>query len=200
MIFIKNSEKGKVKTRLAATLGDKKALEIYGALLKKTKLETSSLSGVTKRVYYSNFQENDDIWSTDSFEKEVQHNGGLGERMIHAFEAGFKEGYDKICIIGSDCWDLESQRIEDAFNALDNHDFVVGPANDGGYYLLGMSYFLKDLFEGKEFSTDTVYKEAIDEIKKAGKTVRELGELIDIDTEEDLRNTALWHQILQEGK
>ncbi len=196
MIFIKNIELGKAKTRLAKTVGDVKALEVYKALLKKTMEAVKPLENTDKIVYYSNHVDLNDQWSNEVFEKAVQYNGSLGERMIHAFKKGFEEGYEKICIIGSDCWDLETDRLKEAFDAMDVDDFVIGPANDGGYYILGMSYYFERLFAGKEFSTDTVCEEAVNEILNAQKTVKKLEILSDIDTEEDLKNTPLWKDLI----
>ena len=196
LIFIKNEVKGKVKTRLAATLGPDKALEVYRALLDKTCDVVHALSGVDKRVYYSDEVVTGDRWDLPGFTKAVQHPGDLGQRMTAAFQKGFEDGYEQVCIIGSDCWDLTTDRLQEAFAGLSKNDFVAGAANDGGYYLLGMTFFLEALFKGKTFSTDSVYKEALNEIVKAGKQVHELGILTDIDNEGDLKGTALWPQLM----
>ncbi len=197
IIFIKNEEKGKVKTRLAKTLGDDKALEIYQALLDKTMLVSQNLVGVDKVVYYSNYTAENDRWEQPQFDKDVQFSGSLGERMTHAFNKGFESGYEQICIIGSDCWDLDTPRLLEAFESLDTHSFVAGPANDGGYYLIGMSYFLESLFKDKTFSTETVYSEAIAEFTKTGMPYKELGVLTDIDNEDDLKQTSLWEKMMK---
>lgn len=200
LIFIKNEVKGKVKTRLAETLGEDSALEIYRMLLDKTLQAANGLQNVDKIVYYGDYIAKDDRWQKDHYAKSVQYNGSLAERMSKAFEEGFRKGYESICIIGSDCWDLGADRLQEAFSVLENKDFVIGPANDGGYYLLGMNELLSSLFEGKTFSTDTVLKEAVLEIQTAGKTLARLPELIDIDTEDDLRKTALWSQLAAHQK
>lgn len=199
LIFIKNEVKGKVKTRLAATLGDDEALRAYQALLDKTCQITNALTSVEKRVYYSDQIAEKDRWDLPGFEKAVQYPGDLGERMTDAFEKGFKDGYQQICIIGSDCWDLSTTHLADAFAALDQHDFVAGPANDGGYYLLGMTHYLPALFKDKTFSTDSVYAEAIAEIKTAQKSAHEMEVLTDIDNEDDLKQTTLWSQLYVDG-
>lgn len=200
IIFIKNEEEGKVKTRLAKTLGDQKALEIYQRLLDKTKEVALQLTEVDKALYYSGFIAENDRWPTKHFNKKLQHQGSLGERMSAAFTEGFEKGYQQICIIGSDCWDLDAKRLQEAFDALDTHSFVAGAANDGGYYLLGMSYFLNSLFQGKTFSTSSVYNEAIAEIKKTGDPYKELDILTDIDNEDDLKQTSLWEEVFNTAK
>lgn len=200
IIFIKNEEEGKVKTRLAKTLGDKKALEVYQRLLEKTKEVAMQLSEVDKALYYSGFIVHNDRWPEEHFYKKVQYQGSLGERMANAFSEGFKKGYRQICIIGSDCWDLDIAMLQKAFDALENNSFVAGAANDGGYYLLGMSYFLESLFKNKTFSTDSVYAEAIEEIKNTGDAYKELDILTDIDNEDDLKQTSLWEQVFSTTK
>ena len=186
IIFIKNVVKGKVKTRLAKDLGDDKALEIYKQLLEHTKSITQDL-GLSKHIYYSDQITENDIWNRSKFSKKVQSGGDLGERMSNEFLAGFNDGQHSICIIGSDCYDLTSQIIEQAFESLKSHDYVLGPANDGGYYLLGMNDFTPQLFENKTYSTNDVFKEALYEIKKLNKSYIVLPELTDIDDVNDLK-------------
>lgn len=199
LIFIKNEVMGKVKTRLASTLGDSKALEVYRSLLDKTMQETSQLLNVDKIVYYSDEIAHNDRWDDAEFGKEIQYPGSLGERMIRAFRSGFEKGYTNICIIGSDCWDLDHHVLGRAYADLKSNDFVIGPANDGGYYLLGMNELLPELFEGKTFSTESVFQEAVKEIEQAGKRYSVLPELIDIDTEKDLQKTDLRHVLTPSG-
>lgn len=186
IIFIKNSIKGKVKTRLAKDLGDDKALKIYTQLLKHT-CNISKGIDINKDVYYSKYIEKNDIWSTNIFNKYIQEGKDLGERMANAFQKGFEANNQSICIIGSDCYNLTSQIIEDAFKKLRTHDFVIGPANDGGYYLLGMNQYYPQIFKNKTYSTANVFRETIDEIKKLGNNYFVLPELIDIDNINDLK-------------
>ncbi len=190
IVFIKNTEKGKVKTRLAKTIGDEKALSVYQQLLSHTHQITSPLA-VAKQVYYSNFVAENDMWNDGNFTKHIQQGNDLGERMSTAFEQGFKSGHQPICIIGSDCYALNTQIIETAFEQLKSSDVVLGPATDGGYYLLGMNHFYPDLFTNKTYSTAHVYKEAREEVEKLHKTLYTLPELSDIDTIDDLVRSGL---------
>ena len=185
LIFIKNSVKGKVKTRLAKDLGDDKALEIYKQLLQHTHGITKDLD-IHKEVIYSDYIEQNDIWNGSVFAKKTQSGNDLGERMSFAFNEGFESGNQSICIIGSDCYDLTSQIITEAFESLKKHDFVIGPANDGGYYLIGMNEFHSQIFDNKTYSTNDVFQEAIDEMKKLNKSYFILPELTDIDDVNDL--------------
>ena len=145
IIFIKNPEKGKVKTRLAKTVGDDKALQIYLALMEHTRAIALSVEAQRYLFYSQSIGEQDD-WSDQQFIKKIQASGDLGQRMEQAFSKALAEN-EKVLIIGSDCASLIATIVEQAFVALDDHDYVLGPAMDGGYYLLGMkkpSAFLFD--------------------------------------------------------
>lgn len=185
LIFTRNPELGKVKTRLAKTVGDKTALEIYKFLLKKTR-DISSKTTSDKAVYYSVKIRNNDIWDTKSYQKHQQLGKDLGLRMLNAFKNSFDAGYKKVLIIGSDLYDLSTEEIEIAFNELDTNDVVIGPAEDGGYYLLGMNAFQEDIFKNKDWGTDTVRKDTLTDLKD--KKVKLLELKNDIDLYEDILN------------
>ncbi len=185
MVFVKNPRLGKVKTRLAATLGNHKALEIYHLLLEKTKVEIMPLM-VDKEIHYSDFIDQDDLWSNHDFRKFKQSGEDLGTRMSNAFKMGFEKGYDSICIIGSDCFDITSDIIDSAFKTLNACDFVIGPANDGGYYLLGMTKYNPSLFKNMAWSTSKVLEDSIQKIKVLGASFQLLQTLTDVDEEKDL--------------
>ncbi len=185
LIFIKNPAAGKVKTRLAATLGDDKALDVYKALTNYTQKITAELD-VDRQVWYSSYINDEDSWSTERFKKRLQKGNDLGERMNSAFEEAFDKGCTKVVIIGSDCPDLTSNHIKKAFSQLDEVDCIIGPSEDGGYYLLGLSKKLPELFKDKEWSTESVLEEAVNTLKLHGFSYELLEELNDIDTEEDL--------------
>lgn len=196
IIFIKNPQLGKVKTRLAKTVGDEKALEIYLELSKITRencemslrgtRQLRGQSAIKPYVFYSDFINKNDDWSNDIFEKAVQSGDDLGDRMSNAFTF-ILQNHAKACIIGSDCPTLSVEILEAAFEALDNHDFVVGPSTDGGYYLLGMNGNTPPqyLFENMVWSTENVLSETLKRIKAQHKTVALLPELTDVDEEKD---------------
>ncbi len=185
IIFVKNEEAGKTKTRLGASIGDEEALKAYQKLLKWTCKQTRDLK-VTKEVWYSRFIPENDIWSEANFKKEIQSGEDLGIRMSNAFQRSFeKEGFEKVIIIGSDCAELTSETIQKAFEELDSHDFVIGPAEDGGYYLLGMRKFYPLVFEEITWSTRSVFNETIKKIEELEATLFVLKTLNDVDTLED---------------
>ena len=166
LIFTRNPEFGKVKTRLARDIGHQAALDIYKFLLAHTAKICTPLD-TEKAVYYSEEIPNNDLWNATVFQKKKQIGEDLGERMQNAFAEGFNLGYSKIIIIGSDLYDIETKDLEQAFNVLNNHEIVIGPAEDGGYYLLGMKQLYPKLFKNKNWGTATVLQDTINELKKS---------------------------------
>lgn len=185
LIFVKNPIAGKVKTRLARSVGTEKALEVYHKLLDITREITTSLS-CHRQVWYSNYVDDEDRWEKGDYEKRLQSGGDLGDRMQNAFKQAFADEYEKVVIIGSDCAELTQEIIEEAFNTLDNCDVVIGPSKDGGYYLLGMNSFYGDLFSGINWSTPAVYEQTIGRVKELDLSFRSLRTLNDIDTKQDI--------------
>ena len=186
LIFVKNPELGKVKTRLAATLGDERALHVYRQLLERTRAVTQPLN-VDKTVYYTPAVQHDDEWDPAYYQKALQTDGDLGERMAQAFAAGFAQGYERVCIIGSDCYQLTTDILRQAFDALATHDLVIGSSTDGGYYLLGTRQLHPELFQGKHWSTASVSKDTIATAEQQHLRWYELPTLTDIDEEADLK-------------
>jgi rSAM/selenodomain-associated transferase 1 len=185
IIFTKNPVHGQVKTRLAATIGRDKALDIYKQMLRYTVAITSNLA-VIKYLYYSDSITKDDYWSDKIYTKELQHGADLGARMENAFRHLFELEYQRIVIIGTDCPELTPGVISSAFDSLKNNDVVIGPASDGGYYLLGMNKMYAGLFHDIAWSSETVLQDTLTACSGAKLATTILGELSDIDTEEDL--------------
>ena len=186
IIFIKNPEIGKVKTRLAATIGAQKALDIYKKLLKYTAQITGELS-LEKHVWYSSYIDKNDPFFKSDYLKFLQAEGGLGEKMSEAFEMVFDQGAEKVVIIGSDCAELEPHHITEAYDQLDKVDVVLGPAKDGGYYLLGMNHFYPELFKEMTWSNSEVLHETLKRAQGSNLKSYLLPELNDVDTFEDFQ-------------
>ena len=184
LIFVRNPVLGQVKTRLARTVGDAEALRIYRILLEKTRIAARQVTA-ERRLCYSDFADLLDDWPNADFHKKTQHSGDLGKRMEAAFEDAFAIGANKVVIIGSDCRDLTGAILQEAFDALDKADFVLGPVPDGGYYLLGMKQLEPSVFHDIEWSTETVRERTLEKIEAARLTCVLLRELRDVDTEED---------------
>ncbi|MBD1395562.1 TIGR04282 family arsenosugar biosynthesis glycosyltransferase [Pontibacter sp. JH31] len=188
MLFVRNPELGKVKTRLAASVGPETALDIYLHLLRHTRDITQELP-VDKVVYYSEKVEQQDLWPDARYLKKVQPPGDLGEKMKLAFETAFAEGYTSVVIIGSDCHQLTSDIVNQAFDELKTHEVVIGPALDGGYYLLGMRHLHPELFHNKRWSTEHVFPDTLYDIERLHLSHTLLPYLSDIDKLEDLQES-----------
>lgn len=188
LIFAKNPDLGKAKTRLARTVGDEAALRIYKALLAHTQSLVQEVA-VDRAVFYADrLGDEGDGWPNGQFLREVQSGTDLGQRMLKAFQWGFEAGYQKIAIIGTDCFQLNAEILQQAFDRLDDHKAVVGPAKDGGYYLLGITQLWEELFQNKNWSTDEVMPATLQDLAAAGATVHQLPTLSDVDIEADLPN------------
>ena len=185
IIFIKNPVLGKVKTRLAGTVGDETALEVYKELLNYTQ-KITLLIDADKFLFYADFLQREDEWPNDRFIKHLQKGNNLGERMYTAFEDIFLNKYQKVIIIGSDCLDLSASVIEDAYKFLNESDVVIGPAKDGGYYLLGMKNLHPCLFKNIAWSTSQVLKQTVSICRSQHLNYSLLPTLTDIDVENDL--------------
>lgn len=194
IIFVRNPEKGKVKSRLAKDIGNDKSLEVYNFLLQYTRDITVSCN-CSHFVFYSSYIHLNDVFDDDLFTKFVQEGEDLGERMTNAFKKVFELGCRKVCIIGSDCYELQTEIIIESFEKLDTNDIVIGPAKDGGYYLLGMKHLYGDLFTEKEWGTSSVLDDTMYTISKLNITCLELPVLNDIDTIEDLLETNILTQL-----
>ena len=194
IVFTRNPELGKVKTRLAKTVGNAIALKIYTFLLERTRDIAVQVSA-DKAVYYSVKVRENDIWDANNFQKHQQVGEDLGIRMLHAFKNGFKAGYEKVMIIGSDLYDLTAETIENAFIALEDNEVVIGPAEDGGYYLLGMNSLEEKVFKNKDWGKQTVRKDTLEDLKD--KKVFLLGELNDVDVFEDIEHHPAFQTFLK---
>lgn len=183
--FVKNPIAGKVKTRLAKTIGDQKALDIYLTLCAYTR-DVMLTVDCKRYVFYDQELIQDDLWSEPDFNKRVQHAGGLGERISTAFEEILFQ-HKKVLIIGSDCPQIKQQHLELAFQSLDETDVVIGPSLDGGYYLLGLTQNHPFLFTDMPWSTAQVYGTSLRRLFENNLSITELERLSDVDVESDLK-------------
>lgn len=188
IVFVRYPTEGKVKTRLAAALGNRAAKEVYGIVSKRVLSEVIRIGKAYRYAFYSDLNEKEQIreWLGGKFLLAHQEGKLLGERMLNAFIKVFSHGAKKAVIIGSDIPDLTGKLIEETIAKLDGCDVVIGPAKDGGYYLLGMKTIYPSLFEGIEFGTSTVLSQTCAALDRLGLRYSMLRELHDIDTEEDL--------------
>ncbi len=194
LIFSRNPELGKCKTRLAETVGDETALDIYNFLLRHTVSITENLN-VAKQVWYSEEIWDDDIWDDAFYDKRLQNGPELGVRMANAFQEGFASGYERIIIIGSDMFDLTQNDLENSFAQLKKNDFVIGPAEDGGYYLLGMKAFKPELFRNKIWGEKAVLKDTLENLDNEKFIILEKRN--DVDVYEDIKDDKAFKHFLK---
>ena len=185
IIFTKPPVPGMVKTRLAATLGEEKALDVFNRLQSHTKKIISPIQ-CHKKIFYADHIPEKDLWYGTTPDTFVQSGDGLGERMQNAFRHAFDNDNQKIILIGSDIADIETKDIDEAFQALEEHEVVLGPAKDGGYYLIGMTKFLPFLFINKKWSHPDLLSDTIHDLHSANISFQLLTPRQDIDFYEDL--------------
>lgn len=183
-IFIKNPELGKAKTRIAKDSSDEIALSIYSKLLNITRTLCNKVK-TNRYVFYSQFIDESDEWTTNSFNKKLQGGSNLGEKMSNGFQVLFTEQYNKVLLIGSDCPYITEEIINEAYSSLDKHDFVFGPTYDGGYYLIGMKEFRPIIFSNIEWSTEHVLNKSLERAASIGCKYHLLPTLQDIDHLDD---------------
>ncbi|MFZ4375304.1 MAG: TIGR04282 family arsenosugar biosynthesis glycosyltransferase [Saprospiraceae bacterium] len=185
VIFVKNARRGHVKTRLASSLGEDKALAIYLALCERVRNVCLGFSGKCY-VYYSEYIPSEpDLWEDDFFIKRKQDPViDLGLRMKAACNE-LLPVHSSVILIGTDIPHLTTNILEESILLLENTDVVLGPSDDGGYYLIGMKKTNDYLFQNMTWSIDTVLSESIQRINMNKMTYNLLKTLSDIDTADD---------------
>lgn len=188
IVFVRYPVEGKVKTRLAATLGNKVAKELYKNFAEAVINSVKKIKNTYKYVFYSDKNEKPLIkkWLGINFIYAAQSGNDLGERMKEAFRIVFSHGAKKAVIVGTDIPDLSKEIINKGIEALENSDVVIGPCKDGGYYLLGIKKYYPQIFEDIKYSSANVLAQTLKKIKESNLTVTLINELQDIDTEGDL--------------
>lgn len=184
LIFTKNPIPGKVKTRIGNVKGHDVALKVYKNLLKHTSAITEPLEKVSLKVFFNESIEGDEIWSSDIYKKALQVEGNLGMKMSDAIKNALVDS-EKVVLIGSDCAALSTTHLKEAFEKLDHYDIVIGPAEDGGYYLIGMKEFHREIFENMPWSEDHLLEETHNKIESLQLNPYYLEKLSDIDFWED---------------
>ena len=195
IVFTRFPVEGKVKTRLAKNMGNKFAVSFFRVCAEHTFRQLLKVKETGPELFLFCSEENEIEqvmkWAGNNFKYYSQQGSDLGIKMFNAFNTVFKKGYKKVIIIGTDSPDVSMNIIQSAISALDNFSVVIGPANDGGYYLLGFKSKLIDLFSGIEWSTNSVLDNTIEKLNNSKINYFMLEELTDIDTLDDLQN---WHR------
>ena len=189
LLFIKALVKGQVKSRLAAGVGSDAALELYERFV----LDTIDKIGLLRIPFRTCFfpphaEEAMRAWLGNEHDYSPQEGNDLGERMESAFARAFSEGYTRAVLIGSDIPELTTVMLSQALSSLDTHDAVLGPAADGGYYLIGFTSltFQPAVFHGIAWGRNTVRTETLARLARSNLRVHLLAELNDVDTRDDL--------------
>ena len=182
MVFIKDSSKYPVKTRLKTSIGKNKSICVYNQILKKTVLVLKNIKSDIAVFHYNSIISKNPFKNFSKWNK-IQIGENLGKKISNAFNWGFKKGYKKIIIIGSDLWDLNEEIINTGFIELNKNKVVIGPSIDGGYYLLGLNKKMPKIFEGIKWGTQSVLAETLKLLEHEPYILPELN---DIDTFEDL--------------
>jgi len=188
ILFVKYPEKGKVKTRLAKDIGNEKALLIYKKLVSKLLNQIDS-NNYDISIYYFPENKKNEVkkWINLPDIKYLPQSGDdLGARMLNAFKDSISLKYAKTVIIGTDCLEINDNIISKSFYLLDDSDLVLGPATDGGYYLIGLKTIIEPLFKNISWSTEKVFKQTLNKAKELNIKYKYLDFLSDIDTLEDL--------------
>jgi rSAM/selenodomain-associated transferase 1 len=191
LFFVRNPERGEVKTRLAATLGQKVARDLYRCFILDM-LSALEVAGFRIIICYYPEDALDDLKGIfgDRYAFQPQYGEDLGERMKNGMADSFQQGFDRAIVIGSDMPDLPGAFILESFSALEMYDSVIGPAFDGGYYLIGFQRhtFLPEAFQGVQWGTEIVLRQTLAILRDNHRTAYLLPCLRDIDTLEDLRS------------
>lgn len=187
LVFVRAPEPGRVKTRLAAAIGPDPALRVYRRLAEHT-IREALASGSEVRVHYTPEGSGDAVraWLGGGPVYLSQSEGDLGERMRAAFARAFGDGRQRVVIIGSDLPEMREELLRRAFALLDAHEAVLGPARDGGYYLLGLKGLPEGIFDGIAWSTPSVLAATQERLRAAGIAPAMLETLSDVDEAEDL--------------
>ena len=186
IVLAKAPLKGEVKNRLGKNIGMGRSKWVYEQLLyhtskvtKKTKIKTVLFKNKNHKKLESLFKH-----SITSF---LQKGKDLGEKMENTFLWAFEKKYQKVILIGTDLWSLNEKIVINSFKILNDNDLVIGPSYDGGYYLIGMKKFNKNIFKNIPWSTNKVLEKTISKTK--GKKISFLEIANDIDSFSDLKSS-----------
>lgn len=189
IIIAKYPEEGLVKTRLNGFMPADKILELYKYLLEQTIHKLSEIPGIDTYIAYAP-EDAENYFSRFGTGLIRLPGFDLGLNMSHSFNVIFRKGYQKVALVGADIPDLSASIILHAFNLLSDNDLVYGPAEDGGYYLVGMKKLIKEVFENVPWSSDTTLSKSVEQAGIAGYTVGYTNKLWDIDTIEDVKKAG----------
>jgi len=196
-IFTRYPEPGKTKTRMIPLLGEEGAATLQRQMTEHTLKQAIQLQKILSTSITICFASGDEQlmqnWLGENINYKRQRGEDLGQRMQTAFEEAFIAQNHKVIMIGTDCPELDKNILIDGFDALDRHDLVLGPALDGGYYLIGLNRLIPELFKGVSWGTSLVFAQTQSIARQLGLNVYRLPALNDIDRPEDL---PIWQRFV----
>tara|TARA_B110000211_G_C14024959_1_gene529369 strand:+ start:325 stop:924 length:600 start_codon:yes stop_codon:yes gene_type:complete len=195
IVFVKNPELGKVKTRLAKSIGDEGALKVYKFLLKFTEDLIRNSRAEQLFLYHHEEIIEANKWDVLNCENRMQSKGDLGDKMQSAFEYVFSKGFNHVVILGSDCLEITPEILNNSFLELEKSDSVIGPAKDGGYYLLGLNKMIPEIFNDMPWSRSSLFEETLKGIESKKLNYKLLPILSDVDYLQDLEGKLDWKEL-----
>ncbi|MCB0345257.1 MAG: TIGR04282 family arsenosugar biosynthesis glycosyltransferase [Bdellovibrionales bacterium] len=199
VIFLRYPAAGEVKTRLVPALGEVGAARFYRKMAESVCSKVNSNARIDRRgiAYFTPHSAESQIqaWLGSELQLRAQPEGDLGKRLDHIFGERFDSGDSSVVAIGTDCVDLDGNLVDAAFNQLKSNDAVLGPAQDGGYYLIGLSKPMPGLFENIPWSSHDTFDATVQKLRKFEAKLSCLKTLRDIDVPEDLKHLSVdWKQ------
>jgi hypothetical protein len=190
IIFTRYPAPGKAKTRLIPVLGKEGAANLHRLMTQRTIARALSLQNsrqLSVEIHYTgSSQQLMEDWLGTEIIYHQQSEGDLGARMLAAFQKSFNGGIEKVALIGTDCPQLKQQLLAKAFDELSDKDLVLGPAKDGGYYLIGLRCLIPELFDGIHWGSSEVFASTLAIAQNLGLNIGVLPTLVDIDRPDDL--------------
>jgi rSAM/selenodomain-associated transferase 1 len=198
LFFCRAPDQGKVKTRLARQIGEEKALQVYSYLLDLnlslvSDIQFAEVGIVTTKPDHAYFKS----WQQFGLEIAMQVGDGLGEKLANAFSAALKKA-EKVILLGTDSPDMSVDHLRHASDALNDHDAVITPVQDGGYILIGLKRLESGLFENIDWSTERVFQQTISAMETAGLKFAVMETLRDVDEPEDLEGLEFYTELEKE--
>lgn len=205
IIFTRYPQPGKAKTRLIPALGAEGAAELQRQMTEHTLAQVQTLQTaypISVEIWFAGTGPEHETtdrqrmqnWLGAEWNYQAQHGEDLGARLIYAIQSAFESGMQRVVTIGTDCPQLNAAALEQAFRALQQQDIVLGPATDGGYYLIGLRRFVPQLFQNIAWSSELVLQQTVEAAESLGLSVAYLNMLSDVDRPEDLE---IWHAVQQ---
>ena len=194
LLFVKYPKNGRVKTRLAKSIGDTAAVSMYKSFVEDI---LSSLKGINAHIWICYHPENtrDDmaVWLGSRYDYVLQKGENLGKRIQHCFNISINNGFDKTIVLASDIPEISEKIINKAFEMLENNDTVIGPTYDGGYYLIGFNkkYYTSKIFDEISWGNSSVFEETLEKIVAYKLRYSVLDKIDDMDTIDDIRKFSI---------